>query len=140
MLEKYLVALLVIFAVMIFAGCANPTATPGTSPGTVTVPALQGPAIYPDDQILGTWDWMSRGQTAGIQAAYTFTADGLFSRRDQHDSAIDSYSGTWSKADTAKYSLAYKGKNPGFDSENMYYMNQTGYLRNEVNDFFKKAT
>jgi len=126
---------LITIAAMILAGCASP---PGTgAPGTT--PALQGPALYPGDQILGTWDWMSRGQTTGIQASYTFAADGTFNRRDQHDTAIDTYSGTWSKADTTKYALVYQGKNPGFDSENMYYVNETGYLRNEVNDFFKKA-
>lgn len=120
---------------VIFAGCASPagTGTPGPTP------AMQSPAIYPDDPILGTWDWMSRGQTTGIQASYTFAADGTFTRRDQHDTAVDTYSGTWSKADTTKYALVYKGKNPGFDSENMYYVNETGYLRNEVNDFFKKT-
>ena len=124
-----------IIAAAFFAGCSNPT---GPTPSTV--PAQQGPAIYAGDQILGTWDWMSRGQNAGIQASYTFTADSRFTRRDQHDSVVDTYAGTWSKVDSTKYSLVYQGKNPGFDSENMYYMNQTGYLRNEVNDFFKKAS
>lgn len=119
-----LLILTVIMMAAFIAGCASPVST----------------VNYSGDPIIGTWNWMSTGGSAGIAASYTFAADGTFTRTDRRDSAVDTYSGTWSKPDGTTYALVYKGENPGFDSENLYYLNQTGRLRNDSNDFFEKAS
>lgn len=126
--------LLIVAMAAITAGCTSPTATPGTN-----LPAPQGPATYAGDQVIGTWNWMSTGGSSGLQVYYAFAEDGTFTRTDKRDSAKTLYSGTWSKPDGTTYALVYRGTNPGFDSENLYYSNQTGYLRNDSNDFFRKA-
>lgn len=123
---------LIVLALALFAGCASPSEPPGTAP------LSPGQAVYPGDPVLGTWKWMSTGPNTGIDVAYTFSDDGRFTRVDKHDSASDTYQGTWSKVDSGNYALAYSGTNPGFDSENLYYSNQTGYLRNDSNDFFSR--
>ncbi|CAJ35822.1 hypothetical protein [Methanocella arvoryzae] len=108
----------------------------------VTLAGCCGPinsVNYSGDPVIGTWNWMSPGGSAGIEASYTFAADGTFTRTYKEGSVVETHSGTWSKTDTNTYALVYKGKNPGFDSENLYYLNQTGRLRNDSNDFFKKA-
>lgn len=110
---------------MTFAGCTSPTPVSTVS--------------YVGDPIIGTWDWVSPGGSSGLQVYYAFAEDGTFTRTDRRDSVKTLYSGTWSKPDSTTYALVYRGTNPGFDSENLYFMNQTGRLRNDSNDFFQKA-
>ena len=116
---------LIALAAAALAGCAGP--------GPVMTPNYAG------DPIIGTWDWMAPGGSSGLQVYYAFAEDGTFTRTDKRDSTRTLYSGTWSKLDNNTYQLVYKGQNPGFDSEKLYYMSQTGRLRNDSNDFFVKA-
>ena len=142
------VALLMFLAVVIIAGCAdtpdttgnNPSATPSVAPtpgGPSPLP--KGPAIYAGDPVVGTWNWHTWGPDPNYRATYTFLDDGTFARVDEHDSKVERYYGTWNKTGSTKYTLVYQGQGPGFAWENMYYSEQTGYLRNEVVDTFSKA-
>lgn len=129
LLPALLVPTLLLIAVTL-SGCASPTPVSPTPVAT---------ANYAGDPVVGTWDWVSPGGSSGLQVYYAFAEDGTFTRTDRRDSTKKLYAGSWSKPDDTTYALVYRGENPGFDSENLYFMNQTGRLRNDSNDFFQKA-
>jgi len=148
---------LVVFlgATLTIAGCIGPTdnntgqvghpatSTIAVNQTPVSSPAMypestEGPAIYAGDPVIGAWDWTENGKNIGLKVYYTFNDDGTFVRLDDHGSNIDRYTGTWNKTSATKYTLVFAGSNPGFKWENLYYINSTGYLRNEVNDFMTR--
>lgn len=136
-LYKVQLALLLSFFSIFTAGCICDTNNEGGSP--LITPLTKGPGIYAGDQVVGTWEWLKSGQQSDLSVTYTFSDDGTFARRDVRSTSTETYGGTWSKTTDTKYALVYTGRNPGFDSENMYYSKSTQYLSNEVYDTFKKV-
>ncbi|HMK46678.1 MAG TPA: hypothetical protein VK436_08635 [Methanocella sp.] len=145
------IAVFLMAIVIAIAGCTSPSGVPSGNhsstgaanstsvAGTVMYPlSTEGPAIYAGDPVVGVWDWTENGKNIGLKVYYTFNADGTFVRLDDHGSNTDRYAGTWSRTGATKYTLVFAGSNPGFEWENLYYSNSTGYLRNEVNDFMTR--